>query len=102
MSTDTEDHDIDHGLEEYFEHDKPIDAPTRHIHALQQAVKEHSCFTFTWNGKDRTLVDVTTASLLVRVHAALSPETQAKVEKMIAESKGHFLVLIDRCWAMVK
>jgi len=101
MNTDTHTHE-DEMVAEWFHHDKPIDACTRHIHALQQAVKESSAFTFTWKGKDRTFVDATTASMLVRVHAALNPENQAKVEKMIAASKGHFLVLIDRCWQLVK
>lgn len=102
MNPITPDPDIDPYLEEYFQHDKPIEAPEHGMDAIKHRAKEHSCFTFTWGGKHKTFVDATTACMLVTCYDSLKPENQQKLDRMIRTSRTQFMQVIDICWKAVR
>ena len=52
-------------------------------------------------GKRRTLVDATTASLLVKLYRALGEEGKAKFARMVETSSG-FARTVDFAWSKVK
>ena len=59
--------------------------------------------TFWWEGyRSEILMDMTTANLLVKVHDALSPESQKKMEQMIAASPENFDKVIKISWKATK
>jgi len=75
--------------------------PSASIAAIQRIVDEKSAGEIRWPDGDKMVVDAFTASMLVKVHEALRPDLQEKVEGMISKSQAHFLKVIDVAWDAV-
>lgn len=56
--------------------------------------------TQTEFGKDRLLVDIQTANVIVTVYDALKPETQNKADKLMTTKKG-FVRMTNIAWSAV-
>ena len=68
-------------------------------------VDNHAFRCFTWpndpEGFEPLLVDGTTANMLVLIHDAICEENQAKMERLIAKHRAHFINLVEFSWKQV-
>lgn len=106
--TDTTDHNLmeacdgDASLEEYFRDDKPINARQHGIQAILDSTKRHTCFTLTWGGRTRLLVDATTAKMVATIYNQVNDANKARIRDRIAKSQESFLLLVTKLWKLVK
>lgn len=74
--------------------------------AIKQIVEERQFQFFTWPDEPKSkiplLIDMTTASMLVKVHSALDDEARQKFEEWVAKSRKHFAKLVVTGWRAIK
>lgn len=66
--------------------------------SIVKIVEEWGYRYLTWTDKDPVLVDVTTARVLIKIHDAMSPEKQAKMESLIEIGPTNFINVVDVAW----
>lgn len=69
---------------------------------IHRIVDNHQFEVIEWPDGDKLEVDVTTASMLVKVVGATNEETQSKILNMMAESRPRFLGVVNTAWKCVR
>lgn len=73
---------------------------------VRRVITEGRYFYLVWENDppeaEPILLDLFTASALVKIHDALNPENQAKVEEQIAASRAKFCRYVDFCWEHIR
>jgi hypothetical protein len=91
------------------------------FNALQHMVENHAGQAFVWPDEGSFVdgiwrfndahagqyeplwIDPTTASLMVKVHAALiRPENKVKFERWVSKGRGQFGYMVEFCWKRAK
>lgn len=72
------------------------------IENVRRIVTQHQYLTFQWEGRNtQLLVDVQSATLIVRIYDAANEKNKATMERMIKKSKWSFISLINQLQALV-
>jgi len=73
---------------------------------LMDVVDTHTGVQFYWENDDTRRmeplwIDPTTANLMFRVHQALSEANQDKFREWVAQSRAHFVTMVEFSWSKV-
>ena len=68
------------------------------IDTIKEVVEYKECVRLKWIGEKKSVIlDLFTASVILKCYESASPETKEKMERMISASSGQFMKITTVC-----